>query len=152
MVYRTFRDIFQTEGWRGCYRGLRPTLVSVTPFVACQQASYDCLKYGAYHLGAEPSTPLFLACGAAAGIISQIVIHPLDVVRRQMQVSHDVGAAAPGYRTILRRLARDGGVRSLFAGIQPSLLKVAPAVALTVLIRDALLGRLEPDPDASGTA
>ena len=42
----------------------------------------------------------------------------------------------------LRTTVREAGPRALWAGILPAYARVAPAVATSLLVRDALLGRL----------
>eukprot|EP00927_Polykrikos_kofoidii_P005701 TRINITY_DN12260_c0_g1_i1.p1 TRINITY_DN12260_c0_g1~~TRINITY_DN12260_c0_g1_i1.p1 ORF type:complete len:391 (-),score=54.17 TRINITY_DN12260_c0_g1_i1:245-1417(-) len=152
---RSFADaaekILARQGFRGFFRGLQPTLFAVAPFIGLQQASYDVLKAAATKdAGLRPSVPLYLFCGASAGLLAQSVVFPLDVVRRRMQLD-----AIPGCESAiegqairlntwlaLRRLVTTGGPQSLFAGLLPTFIKVAPAVAISVTVRDAALGRL----------
>ena len=82
---------------------------------------------------------MFLFCGALAGSIAHTVVHPLDVVRRRMQVQDAKGA----HWTIRLRNLKQQGVSSLYAGIVPSIAKIAPAVAISLITRDAILGRLD---------
>ena len=43
----------------------------------------------------------------------------------------------------LRRVVQIDGFRGLFAGLSPTYMKVAPAVATSLVVRDAILGRLD---------
>ncbi|XP_011409833.1 PREDICTED: calcium-binding mitochondrial carrier protein SCaMC-1-like [Amphimedon queenslandica] len=121
------RIIYQQEQLRGLYKGLGPTLLAIAPFIAVQQASYDLLKHKATLHGLTPSPMLFLTCGALAGATAQTAVYPLDVIRRRLQVS---GAAARS-------------LRELFSGLSVTYLKIMPSVAISLLVRDALLGRLK---------
>ncbi|KAL8283677.1 hypothetical protein RQP46_005472 [Phenoliferia psychrophenolica] len=117
-------------GIRGLYRGLVPTAAGVAPYVALNFAAYEIFKI---HLTTEDHQPgvfLKLCCGALAGSISQTLTYPLDVLRRRMQVT---GMASMGYNysgswhaigTILRK----EGVRGMYKGIVPNLLKVGPSI------------------------
>lgn len=69
------------------------------------------------------------------------VVHPLDVIRRRIQVER--GAPAQHFLSALRDLWNTGGVRSIYAGLSASYLKVIPAAASSLLVRDFLLGRLD---------
>ena len=52
--------------------GLRPSLISIAPFLGLQQCSYDVLKlYALQHTTGSTST--FLMCGALAGMTAQTV-------------------------------------------------------------------------------
>lgn len=134
-------------GFRSCFYGIRPTLIAIAPFIAVQQSSYDLMKRSLlnYYL---PSVPLFLGCGVFAGITAQTITHPFDVIRRQMQTS----SVADGNNQPLRKITtadalvdvvKREGFKGLYRGIVPAALKVAPAVAISLLVRDACLDRLD---------
>jgi len=137
------------DGIKGLYNGLWPTLFAMSLFVGVQQSSYDFMRLYATspdHLAMSPSINLFIGCSVCAGIVSQTVVYPLDVIRRRMQMK--VGAASSNiaaHRTwfALRNVVQLSGYRSLFAGIVPTYVKVIPSVAISVTIRDVLLGRLK---------
>lgn len=87
-----------------------------------------------------PSVPLFLGCGITAGILAQTATHPLDVIRRQMQTSDTKIKIST--KQAIKQLIANEGYRGLFRGILPATVKVAPAVAISLLVRDACLLRL----------
>jgi len=137
------RDIVRWRGLRGLYSGIRPTLIAIAPFVAVQQATYDVLKLKVA-AGFTPSVPLFLGCGTLAGIASQLAVHPIDMVRRNIQVS---GSNEPhrGWAAVahqVSRIWRRDGFTGFYRGWLPTVLKVAPSVGVSLLARDAALGRL----------
>ena len=76
-------------------------------------------------------------------MVAQTVVHPLDVVRRQMQVARGPVAATRNTFVAVRQLSAAGGLPRLYAGLTTSYLKVMPAASISLLVRDALLGRLE---------
>ena len=145
------RCIVRREGWRALWQGVGPAVAAVAPFVAVQQSVYDVGKQGArLWLDAEPSAPLFASCGVAAGVVAQTTIYPLDVLRRRMQAPPAAGGAPPpaSAAEALRAVLREGGPRALWAGIIPAWLRVAPTVAISLLVRDTLLGRLDRKKDS----
>lgn len=148
--YRGIMDAFQRiwaeEGIRhGFYKGIQPTLFAVAPFVAVQQATYDGLKRELLHqYQCKPSVPLFMTCGALAGMAAQSVVYPLDLLRRRIQVTAAKGVFVETYLWLAaQEVIRRHGPKGLFRGIAPTLIKVMPAVAISVTARDAVLGRLE---------
>eukprot|EP00794_Sanderia_malayensis_P015814 gene15814-17409_t len=146
-ISHAVRTIVKEEGFAALYKGLSPTLISIAPFLAIQQCLYDVAKNFATSsvlIGNNVST--FLVCGALAGTIAQTAVHPLDVVRRTMQVDKKIVTTKQrlgASYTIMTSLLRQGGVPRLYAGLTAAYLKVVPSAAVSLLVRDALLGRLE---------
>ena len=105
----------------------------------------------------KPSVGCFLGCGAVAGLTAQAIVYPLDVVRRRIQLNKippknnmKIGSTPPAGQGVrlytwlaLQSVVAEGGARSLYAGMFPTMLKVAPAVAVSVVVRDYILGRLD---------
>lgn len=70
-------------------------------------------------------------------ILELQAIYPLDVIRRRMQVQES--AEYRKFFVLLRTLS----VRELFSGLSVTYLKVMPSAAISLLVRDAMLGRLQ---------
>ena len=67
-------------------------------------------------------------------------VYPLDVARRRMQIIKETpSGTSMGLRSLLRTLT----YKELFSGITITYLKVMPAGAISLLVRDYLLGRLK---------
>lgn len=100
-------SIYRQEGIRGCYRGLLPMLPR------------DCLASGVYmyvyfKLTSNSPTPMspFWA-GGLAGVISWLVIMPLDVVKSRVQADPTrYKNAVEAFKCCLN----EGGIRLLFRG------------------------------------
>ena len=84
-------DTVRREGVRGIYRGISPTLAGILPYAGLKFYVYQSLKqqYRSTEGHSAPRLPIavMLTFGAGAGLIAQTATYPLDVVRRQMQVS-----------------------------------------------------------------
>ena len=79
------------------------------------------------------------------------VIYPLDVIRRWMQVGQNPANLAGSGRAAVAATKSTGGLvyhlrslspRQLYAGLTATYMKVMPAAAISLVCRDAILGRL----------
>ncbi|KAF8392607.1 hypothetical protein HHK36_022953 [Tetracentron sinense] len=157
-VYSTMRsafvDIIKTRGIRGLYAGLSPTLVEIIPYAGLQFGTYDTFKrwtmewnhFRSSHIisirtdNSLSSFQLFL-CGLAAGTCAKAVCHPLDVVKKRFQIEglqrhpkYGARVEHRAYRNMydaLCRILQTEGWAGLYKGIVPSIVKAAPAGAVT---------------------
>ncbi|KAI0769328.1 mitochondrial carrier [Trametes elegans] len=140
MTRRVVRD---EGGIRALYRGLVPTAMGVAPYVGLNFASYEALR-GIITPPGKSSVHRKLLCGALAGSISQTLTYPFDVLRRKMQVTgmNVLGYKYNGALDALGSIIRTEGVKGLYRGLWPNLLKVAPSIATSFftyeLVKEAL--------------
>ncbi len=140
-----FRSIIKESGTGGLYKGLVPTLSAVAPFLACQMATADALKSVCADYDVEVTPARMILIGGTAGCVAQSFVYPLDVLRRRMQVQ---GASNAGNLNVIsdstwvavRQVVQKEGVRSLFAGMGPTLMKVFPACAIGMTCTKELIG------------
>ncbi|KAM0947685.1 putative mitochondrial carrier protein [Dioscorea sansibarensis] len=149
-----FVDIIKTRGARGLYAGLGPTLVEIIPYAGLQFGTYDTCKrwmmawnrYRRSNLISSRSDyslssfQLFL-CGFAAGTFSKAVCHPLDVVKKRFQIEglqrhpkYGARLENRSYKNMfdaVRQILRQEGWPGLYKGLYPSIIKSAPAGAVT---------------------
>ncbi|XP_010466378.1 PREDICTED: mitochondrial thiamine pyrophosphate carrier-like [Camelina sativa] len=146
-----FMSIVQTRGIKGLYAGLSPTLIEIIPYAGLQFGTYDTFKrwsmvYNQRYRSCVnqndslSSFQLFL-CGLAAGTISKLVCHPLDVVKKRFQVEglqrdpkYGARVEINAYKNMfdaLGQILRTEGWHGLYKGIVPSTIKAAPAGAVT---------------------
>ncbi|GJE94906.1 mitochondrial carrier [Phanerochaete sordida] len=126
----TLKVMREEGGVRALYRGLIPTAMGVAPYVGINFAAYEALR-GVVTPPGKSSVSRKLACGALAGSISQTLTYPFDVLRRKMQVTgmSALGVKYNGALDALQSIVRTEGVRGLYRGLWPNLLKVAPSIA-----------------------
>ncbi|CAI5478483.1 unnamed protein product [Closterium sp. Yama58-4] len=91
-----------------------------------------------------------LLYGAIAGVVSEFATYPLEVVRRQMQMSGIQGSVAvagqkAGAMRVLKEVVQRGGLPALYAGMVPGLLQVLPSAALSYWVYDFLKLHLKVD-------
>lgn len=91
--------------------------------------------------------------GALSGFFSKMVVYPFDLVRKRLQMEGPSLSSSNTYRaefvgsattittttstnwyTCLKNIIKQEGYKSLYKGLAPSLLKVAPANAVTFMV------------------
>jgi solute carrier family 25, member 42 len=75
-----------------------------------------------------------LVAGAAAGGISVAVTYPLDLMRARLAVQHMVPGESLRYRGILHAFSemyKEGGVKSFYKGMAPTLLGILPYAGIS---------------------
>lgn len=90
----------------------------------------------------QPTSWQQFVCGLAAGTLAKLATHPLDVVKKRFQVAGLQRSLRYGQRvdpTAVTSLGRcvaaiyaNEGAAGFYKGVVPSLLKAAPAMAVTV--------------------
>ncbi|KAF5745247.1 nicotinamide adenine dinucleotide transporter 1 chloroplastic-like [Tripterygium wilfordii] len=129
IIISSLQNIVRTEGFRGMYRGLSPTLLALLPNWAVYFAVYEQLKgllshgdgNGQLTIGAN------MVAAAGAGAATSIVTNPLWVVKTRLQTQGMRLGVVPykGIFSALRRIAHEEGIRGLYSGILPSLAGVS---------------------------
>ncbi|GJN92216.1 hypothetical protein Rhopal_005246-T1 [Rhodotorula paludigena] len=137
IVGMTLRVMREEGGVKALYRGLVPTCAKgVAPYVAFNFAAYELLKlqitsWDPHH--EPPGTLAKLVCGGVAGAISQTLTYPADLLRRRMQMvglkDQALGYEYTGAWNAVATIIRNEGLRGLYKGIWPNLLKCGPAMA-----------------------
>jgi len=138
------RQIVANEGVQGFYRGIGPSLAQIVPYMALMFWTYDSVKLRITNRFGKINGALADATsGAIAGMLSKTGVYPLDTVRKRLQVQ---GPARTQYvipsvplhtrgtwHTIMEIVKREGTL-ALYKGLGPTLLKTAPATAVTFLV------------------
>lgn len=128
------RKVFKAGGIAGLYRGLGPTLVAMFPYVGVEFMVYETLKKK-WELTMGPvGTAILLVFGALSGAAAQASAHPLDVIRRRMQMTKKY----PNMFTGLYRVQKEEGFSALFNGLGPACLEKIPSTAIGYFIYEAM--------------
>jgi solute carrier family 25 protein 44 len=89
-----FHRVVRSEGVRGLYRGFGAALVTYVPLSASAWSTYEASKRWIVESGAttapgahplEDRVAVHAAAGIAAGIVSTVVTHPLDLAKTRIQ-------------------------------------------------------------------
>lgn len=154
--YKGFLDcliqVFQTEGFRGLYKGLLPSLFLVS-HGAIQFAAYEELKGASFHIRHhlrsfrsesqnmhDELTPVEIsACGALSKVVASAATYPSQVVRSRLQQRMDARTIRyDGIVDVVKKTMRREGIRGFYKGIFPNVLRVMPQSALTFLVYETV--------------
>ncbi|XP_076808296.1 mitochondrial glycine transporter-like [Clavelina lepadiformis] len=124
-VWQALFNIQHTEGSKGLYRGLTPTLLRDAPFSGLYLMVYNSAK----ELGDGGSLYNF-ACGIVAGTFASIVTQPADVIKTKMQVSQSSAKVVD----VILYIYKKHGLYGYFAGLAPRVTRrtLMAAMAWTV--------------------
>ncbi|CAK7567378.1 MAG: mitochondrial thiamine pyrophosphate transporter [Sporothrix epigloea] len=157
------RDIARDEGMQGFFRGLGPALLQIAPYMGSFFACYESLKPAMGYVaerfldttvGASAAVGTgagSAAAGVVAAVMAKTFVFPLDLVRKRIQVqgptrSRYIHKNIPVYNSgvvrAIQTILRTEGVRGLYRGLVVSLVKAAPANAITVWTYERVLNFL----------
>lgn len=123
-------------------------LVGMFPYSAIDLGTFEFLKsalvtYNGKQLGLPPDHPdcrpgsfATGTIGAFSGAFGASVVYPINLLRTRLQ-AQGTKAHPQTYTGVVdcaRKTISKEGVRGLFKGITPNLLKVAPAVSITYVV------------------
>lgn len=149
LILQTAQRMY-AKGARGgisaAYRGVTMGLVGMFPYSAIDMGTFEFLKnsyssykakyYGIHEEDAAPGNIVMGAIGATSGAIGATVVYPLNVLRTRLQ-TQGTAMHPPTYTGIwdvTRTTFRNEGVRGMYKGLTPNLLKVAPALSITWVV------------------
>ncbi|KAL4579750.1 hypothetical protein LXL04_015915 [Taraxacum kok-saghyz] len=132
------KSIARSQGIKGFWKGNFVNILRTAPFKAINFYAYD--KYRSELLkvtGNQKTTNFerFLA-GAAAGITATILCIPMDTIRTQMVAPG--GEALGGVIGAFHHMIKTEGFFSLYKGLLPSIISMAPSGAVFYGIYDIL--------------
>ncbi|XP_022917808.2 mitochondrial basic amino acids transporter-like [Onthophagus taurus] len=121
------KKIFESEGFKGVFRGLNITVMREIPAFGSYFASYEYLSRMEDGI---TSTPTMILAGGTAGVISWIISYPIDVIKSRMQIDGMNGINEyKNSMDCLKKTVEQGGYRSLFRGLMPAIIRAFPVNA-----------------------
>ena len=129
--WATLTEIYRKGGIRGCYQGLWVTAMRDIPAFSLYFAGYEGqMNYIAKKKGISKqqlSGVLIypFLCGGMVGMFSWLVNYPADMIKTRMQEDGHDGASRMyrNARDCFVKTWRDGGVRLLYRGLSPCLVR-----------------------------
>jgi len=145
-ILASLREIRQDEGVRGFFRGCSAANAQIIPYMGLFFSSYELFHE---YIGGKrlPFSSGDAVAGVMASVLSKTIVFPLDLVRKRLQVQGPtrlryVHTNIPEYRGVVRSLsqiASQEGIRGWYRGLTVSLLKNAPASAITMYVYERTL-------------
>lgn len=150
-VADAWKTIVRDEGYRGLFKGLYPANMFAVPYYGTQFFCYDMLKVAYTSWGIEEGQPerkinplVALPFGSIASMTACFVAFPFQMVWKRIQTQGIGGRPIlySGPWNCMVTVIKEEGVRGVYAGLRPNLVKLAPTGALTFMavevVRDAM--------------
>jgi solute carrier family 25 folate transporter 32 len=157
-LFDAFARIGREEGIRGYYKGFGPSLVLQTAHGAIQFAAYEELKHLAARAGQAPGSPdrsLTSAevslYGAASKFLAAVSTYPTQVVRSRLQQRSEGRSLvySSSWQAVAVTWQREG-LAGFYKGLLPSLLRVMPQSAITLMVYEGVVKLLEQQQGTDG--
>lgn len=147
LIFATAKKMF-TSGSSSFYRGLNMGLIGMFPYSAIDLTTYEYLKH---FLTARKATTLNVSrddpcaapgkmvtggIGALSSSFGASAVYPLNLLRTRLQ-SQGTAIHTPtytGWRDCMAKTVKNEGVRGLYKGLTPNLLKVVPSMSITYVV------------------
>ena len=129
------------EGVTAYYRGLLPAIIQISPYAGSQFMFYKFLQR-IFRTNSNDNSPKWLynySTGCIAGILAKITVHPLDVVKKRLQIQHFEYKTRPGDGKYFYCINMWDAIKKIwifekfpgfFKGLRPNLLKAAITTGL----------------------
>ncbi|KAJ3332441.1 mitochondrial thiamine pyrophosphate transporter, partial [Gonapodya sp. JEL0774] len=158
-IISAIQTIYTSEGVRGFYRGVAPSVVQILPYMGCMFEAHS--RVGSWIRAARaedirsarnannrwliPWTDGYdnLVSGAIAGTLSKLAVMPLDTTRKRLQLqfpdrhllAHAFVRSYPsGFIRAMAQIVQEEGLRGLYRGTLPGIVKAAPGSAVTFTV------------------
>ncbi|KAF3326425.1 putative mitochondrial adenine nucleotide transporter BTL3 isoform X1 [Carex littledalei] len=137
-LFALIQKIATTQGVKGFWKGNFVNILRTAPFKAINFYTYDTYRKQLLKFSGNEETTNFerFLAGAAAGITATILCIPMDTIRTKMVAPG--GEALGGVIGAFRHVIRTEGFFSLYKGLLPSLISMAPSGAVFYGVYDIL--------------
>jgi solute carrier family 25 folate transporter 32 len=131
-------SIYRTEGVRGLFHGMTPSLFGVS-HGALYFVAYEKLKV--WRKQAKKGEPLSnadtLLTSSLSKVFAGMLTYPHQVIRARLQTYRpdaNSNVRGPGVMTLIRQVWQNEGLLGYYKGLFPNLLRVVPSTCVTFLV------------------
>ncbi|KAL8130819.1 putative mitochondrial adenine nucleotide transporter BTL3 [Apium graveolens] len=137
-LFELVKMIAVTQGLRGFWKGNLVNILRTAPFKAINFCSYDTYRKQLLKFSGNDETTNIerFISGAAAGITATVLCLPLDTIRTKLVAPG--GEALGGVIGAFCHVVQTEGFFSLYKGLLPSILSMAPSAAVFYGVYDML--------------
>nr|XP_011455448.3 mitochondrial substrate carrier family protein ucpB [Crassostrea gigas] len=151
-TFSAFKEIIQTQGLRGLYTGVGPTVKRAAILTATQIPSYDHAKHTILNAELMKEGPaLHVISSMIAGFMTALTTSPVDVIKTRImnQQSHGVAHHERVYKNAFDcflKTLRSEGPLGLYKGFIPNWMRIGPHTIITFFIFEELRHLIGMDP------
>ncbi|KAG1334578.1 putative mitochondrial adenine nucleotide transporter BTL3 [Cocos nucifera] len=137
-LFALIHKIATTQGLKGFWKGNFVNILRTAPFKAVNFYAYDTYRKQLLRMSGNEETTNFerFLAGAAAGITATVLCLPMDTIRTKMVAPG--GEALGGVIGVFCHMVQTEGFFSLYKGLVPSLISMAPSGAVFYGVYDIL--------------
>ncbi|KAL0431940.1 UNVERIFIED_CONTAM: putative mitochondrial adenine nucleotide transporter BTL3 [Sesamum radiatum] len=137
-LFELIKSIATSQGIVGFWKGNFVNILRTAPFKAINFYAYDTYRNQMLRLSGNDETTNFqrFLAGAAAGITATVLCIPMDTIRTVMVAPG--GEALGGLIGAFRHMIQTEGFFSLYKGLVPSIISMAPSGAVFYGVYDVL--------------
>lgn len=139
----SFIEVIEHQGWQGLWAGNAVNMLRIVPTQAIELGTFEFVKRAVTSANEKSkknggkklqignvSLDLSLSWisptavgGAAAGFVSTLACHPLEVLKDRLTISPEV---YPSVNVAIGRMYKEGGIRAFYSGLCPTLIGMLP--------------------------
>lgn len=134
-VWQAASKITREEGILAFWKGNGTNIIRIFPYSAAQLMSNDTYKRALANKDGELSVSRRLIAGACAGMTATALTHPLDTVRLRLALPN---SGYSGMGNAFVTMIRAEGMASMYKGLVPTLVGIAPYAALNFASYDMM--------------
>ncbi|CAL5368590.1 unnamed protein product [Camellia sinensis] len=137
-LFELIKAIAASQGLKGFWKGNFVNILRTAPFKAINFYAYDTYRNQLLRMSGNEETTNFerFLAGAAAGITATVLCIPMDTIRTKMVAPG--GEALGGVIGAFHYMIQNEGFFSLYKGLVPSIISMAPSGAVFYGVYDIL--------------